>query len=122
MKVLIVDDSGLNREILKGFLKEFNILDISTACDGKEALQLCKENDFDLVFMDIEMPIMNGYESTKAIKKIKNLKIIAVTSHFFEEIQQQFNYAGFDYYISKPVTINLLKYHLEKIKECEKCS
>lgn len=116
MKILIVDDSGVNRRLLEIYLKNLAILDIQTACDGLEAVQLCEKNAFDIIFMDIEMPIMDGFEATKKIKEAKSSKIIAVTSHYFEDIEAEFLMCGFDDYIPKPISQEVIENYFRNDK------
>ena len=79
VNVLIVDDRDIIKDSLKLiFLQTNDIRVIDTASDGQEALHLIEKNEYDVVLMDINMPIMNGIEATKRIVKLKpNLKILA---------------------------------------------
>ncbi len=102
--VLIVEDVEASYEFLKIVLEK---LEINTlwAKDGKESIKLCKENtDIDLVLMDINMPVMNGFEATQRIKKFRpNLPIIAQTAYAIVGDRQKSLDAGCDDYISKPI-------------------
>lgn len=103
MKVLIVDDESENIMILEGILRrKIGIQNIIKAENGKEAVDLCQDNDFDAIFMDIRMPVMNGVEATREIKKIKDVKIVACTAHTIEEIKKSYGEYKFDYHIIKP--------------------
>ena len=84
-KILIVDDIIMNRILIKEILIEF-FCEVSEARNGKEAIEKLKTDHFDLLMIDIEMPIMNGLETTDYIRnKMKNeaedLPIIAITAH-----------------------------------------
>jgi CheY-like chemotaxis protein len=114
LNILIVDDIFTNRLLLSELIKSLGHLS-SQAENGKEAIELMNDNVFDLVLMDIEMPVMNGLETCLYIRKNlpspKNVvTIVALTAHnpnlFFED----FSDAGFDELLTKP-------YSLDKIIE-----
>lgn len=102
--ILAVEDDEVSLELLKVILDKsgFNIIG---AANGKEAIEICKENaNIDLVLMDINMPVMDGYEATKALKKLKpNLPIIAQTAYAIAGDREKIIEAGCDDYISKPI-------------------
>lgn len=102
-KILIVDDEALTRERL-GDLFTKRGLDIVFASNGKEAVDICTaDQTIDIVSMDCNMPVMDGYTATKKIKKIRpNLIIIAVTGN--KDIEKRYKKTGFDDYFKKPVT------------------
>ena len=115
--ILIVDNYKLNYDILKLSLRKFNLNTI-WASNGLEAVEICSiTNNINLIFMDIRMPVMDGYE---AAAKIKNLKtnapaIIALTAYSAIENKGKCLAAGFDDYLSKPFNADelnevLLKY------------
>lgn len=111
MKVLIVDDEQVNTQLTVLILQNLGIRNdsITTAENGKEALDLCRNQDFDIVLMDVRMPLMNGVEATKEIKKIKNMYIIAFTTFSQHEIEREYGNINFDGYITKPVKKESLK-------------
>ena len=83
LKVLAVDDNATNLKLIRTLLRE-QVTEVVTATDGKEALELCKTEKFSLIFMDIQMPIMDGISASKHIKKYtlnKSTPIVAVTAH-----------------------------------------
>ena len=111
-RLLLVEDNAINREIAQMILMELGFK-VETAEDGKVALDKVASSGpgyYDGVLMDIQMPVMNGYESTKAIRalpdpKLSKIPIIAMTANAFaEDIQQVLN-AGMDGHIAKPVNI-----------------
>ena len=113
MKFLVVDDILCNRLLISEILQEFGHK-ITEAENGKEALEFLKKEDFDVVFMDIEMPVMNGIETTQYIRnKMSNpknkTKIIALTAHnpalFFEDYSD----VGFDNLLTKPYSVEKFK-------------
>ncbi len=115
--VLIVEDEENNYLFLKGILKKTKV-QITWSQNGLECVDLLKENDFDAVLMDIKMPVMNGYEAAKLIKKFKpDQIIIAQTAFARSEDEERIRNAGFTDYISKPIKprilINMLGKYLQ---------
>ncbi len=110
-KILIAEDGEINFIYLNTLLsKNKNYkLEILRAENGKIAVEMCKESPIDLVLMDIKMPVMDGYEATKLIKKIKeNLPIIAQTAFSTtDDIKKAYN-SGCDDFIAKPINKDLL--------------
>ena len=101
MKILIVDDEELIRNVIKEYCKNEKYF-VDEACNGLDALNKVKENDYDLIIMDIMMPIMDGYKSAKAIKEIKNIPIIMLSAKD-EEIDKLNGFEiGIDDYVTKP--------------------
>jgi PAS domain S-box-containing protein len=105
-KILIVDDLPVNILLVKRFLDQWSC-DCSIAANGKIALDLVMNNDFDLVLMDLEMPVMNGYEATKEIrklseKKFRELPIIAFSASPMAEVSEMISGVGINDYIGKP--------------------
>ncbi len=112
MKVLIVDDIFTNRLLLAEVMRSLDI-DFDQVENGKEAIDAFKDTDYDLILMDIEMPVMNGLETTKFIREEmpypKNrVMIVALTAHnpqlFFEDFQD----VGFDKLLTKPYSLDKL--------------
>lgn len=122
LNVLLVEDNDLNMEIAESILQTFGV-NISKAKNGKEALDTFvnnKEGSFDIILMDIMMPIMNGYESTIAIRKSnkkdsKTIPIIAMTANAFEEDKKQATLVGMNAHISKPIDFKLLKSEIYRL-------
>ncbi len=114
-KALLVEDNELNAEIA-GEILSMAGLEITYAKDGKEALDkiaAAKAEDYDIVFMDIQMPIMDGYEATRAIRSLpgeypKKVPIIAMTANAFMGDVQACKEAGMDEHIAKPLEIDRL--------------
>lgn len=119
--ILLVEDNDLNREIAKEIL-EMTKAHVEVAHNGKEALDKIIQSDlyyYDLVFMDIQMPVMNGYESAIAIRTLdrkdtKNLPILAMTANAFAEDVVLAKNAGMNEHISKPLDMNYLYEVLQK--------
>lgn len=105
-KVLLVEDNKINVLIAKKFLSKWN-LSVEVAYNGQEAVNMVQVQPYDLVLMDISMPIMDGYEATKTIRRLdngrlKSLPIIALTASVLEEFKFQAFEAGINDYVSKP--------------------
>lgn len=115
MKVLIVEDEEVSDNLLTIILRDYckTILHAKT---GIEAINICKEHkDIDLIFMDIKMPELGGYEATKEIRKFnKNIKIIAQTAYALSGDREKAINAGCDDYIAKPIMADNLKPIIEK--------
>ena len=117
-KLLIVEDDESNYDLLRVILKKYNP-EIIWAKDGGEAIKMAKENDFDLILMDLQLPVISGLEATKEIKKnYPDIPIIAQTAYVMTEDRQKAFDAGCDDYISKPMKrkhlIELIHKHIEK--------
>ena len=112
VKLLLVEDNEVNREIASLILTEFGF-GLDTAVNGKMAYEKVansKPGDYDCILMDIQMPVMNGYEATKKIreldnKKLANIPIIAMTANAFTEDVQAAKEAGMNSHIAKPLDI-----------------
>ncbi|SEQ87915.1 Signal transduction histidine kinase [Epilithonimonas lactis] len=104
LKVLIVDDNAINQSLMKHLLSQWNI-DFETANNGLEALEFLRNNDCDLVLMDIQMPQMDGYVATQTIREeLKlNTPIIAMTAHALAGERERCMSRGMNEYISKPI-------------------
>jgi CheY-like chemotaxis protein len=109
-RVLAVDDSRANRQLLVLQLEELGH-EVATAKNGSEALSLCLAEPFDLVFMDVQMPELNGIEATRRIRSgaSHQPKIIGLTAHVSPEEQQACFAAGMDDVMVKPVKIDAVK-------------
>ena len=113
--VLLVEDNLLNRSVFKLFFKDSKI-NIDEATDGVEAVELFKKNKnkYDIIFMDLQMPNMNGFEASKEILKIDNrVKIVALSANMSNENIEKLTKIGVKYYISKPIDIQKLQNILE---------
>lgn len=121
-KLLLVDDIEVNREIAKMLLESEGFI-VDTASDGKDAVEkiaASSAGDYDAVLMDIQMPIMNGYEAARAIRKlpnkeISNVPIIAMTANAFSEDVKNALEAGMNGHIAKPIDVEKMMETLSKI-------
>ncbi|KZM42017.1 hypothetical protein OA92_12315 [Marinomonas sp. SBI22] len=119
-KILLVEDNALNRQVAQGLLKE-TLANIDLAVNGLEAIEKLTKQDYDLVFMDIQMPLMDGFTATKKIRehaRWKDLPIIAMTAHATASDKEKCLNAGMNDYISKPIDpLSLAKILSSWIKE-----
>ncbi len=112
-KVLLVEDNKLNQEIAVEILAQHGLI-VDVAEDGSQAVEIlskAQSKQYDLVLMDIQMPKMNGYDATRAIRQLANndvasLPIIAMTANAFEEDKKLASDAGMNDYIAKPIKID----------------
>lgn len=120
-KILLVEDNETNRKIVVSMLKSRDMI-CDVAVDGSEALKAVSEKDYDIVFMDCQMPVMDGYESTSKIRLLegdrKHTTIIAVTANAMQGDSSKCIEAGMDDYISKPINFDIMFSMIEaKAKE-----
>jgi two-component system cell cycle response regulator DivK len=115
-RILVVDDQPDNRQIIRDLLAATDY-ELTEAEDGEQALAAVARQPPDLILMDIQLPIMDGYEATRRIKAdpaLRSIPIIAVTSYALSGEEQKARAAGCDAYVTKPCSPRLL---LAKIKE-----
>ncbi len=121
-KILLVEDNELNQEIAQEILKGAGFA-VDTADDGTVAVERMKENPagtYDLVLMDVQMPIMNGYQATRAIRALDDadkatIPIVAMTANAFEEDRKEAIESGMNGYIPKPINIEKMLKTLEDL-------
>ena len=120
LRVLAVDDNPANLKLVCTLLNDLHV-ETTPATDGYQAIRLCKESVFDLVFMDIQMPGLNGLEATQAIRTHENeishkkhLPIIALTAHAMANEREALLKSGMDDYLTKPVQESQLIHMLAK--------
>lgn len=121
-RVLLVEDNELNREIANEILSQAGF-EIEAAEDGSIAVEMVEQSApgyYDLILMDVQMPIMNGYEATRAIRSLENkelasMVIIAMTANAFEEDKKAALDAGMNDHIAKPIDIEVLFEVLGKV-------
>lgn len=101
MRILIVDDEEMLREVLKEYV-EFEGNEAFEASNGMEAVKMCRENDYDVILMDIMMPHLDGFSAVKEIKKTKDIPVIMLSARS-EEYDKLFAFElGVDDYVTKP--------------------
>ena len=100
-RILIVDDEEMIREVLSEYAT-FEGHTVTEACDGMQAVLLCRENDYDIIIMDVMMPKLDGFSSVKEIKKTKEIPVIMLSARV-EEYDKLFGFEiGVDDYVTKP--------------------
>ena len=119
--ILVVEDDTINKMVIKKMLKKIGYDKVKTAVNGIEALKLMEDFKFDIILMDIQMPELDGIETTQIIrenekKSGEHIPIIATTAYALKGDREKFLYKGMDDYISKPVDINQLNEKLIEIK------
>lgn len=119
INALVVEDNLINQRLIKLLLKEYGI-QVKAVSNGDEAVEVCRENKFDIIFMDIDMPIKDGILATQEIKaeegpaQIGRMPIIALTALAMEGDREYILGRGLDDYLSKPLTREKLEYVLHK--------
>ncbi len=117
-KVLLVDDNSINRKVASEILKKANCI-IKTAESGIEAIEIFRhDNSFDIILMDIQMPEMDGIETTQRLKQeFGNIlpTVVAMTAYSMQNDKENFLEKGLDDYISKPIRANILVKKVEEI-------
>lgn len=110
IQALVADDNAVNREVMAAILDQFDIQSIFV-CNGTEAVEACCSNRFDIVFMDINMPVMDGVEAVKRIRDFEGdsgmprAPIVALTAHGEKLDDRPWQDLGFDAYVGKPVRV-----------------
>ena len=119
-KILVVEDNEDNRHILVYRLRKIGDFDIIEATHGQEALDLIAQNPPDLMFLDLKLPVLDGWETARRIRTmegpVKNLPIIALTAQAMVGDEEKALAAGCDDYISKPIVdASVVKEKLERL-------
>lgn len=119
VKVLVVDDEPMNRRVAEEIFKGYQ-MQVQTAESGTMAIDLCKREDFDLVFLDHMMPEMDGIETLKRLRKIhtdsgRGLTVIAFTANAVSGAREMFLKEGFDEFVSKPIEYSEMEHVLRKV-------
>ena len=126
MHILVAEDNDINWEIISMLLQMHGI-ESDRAVNGQAAIEMAEANadKYDLIFMDIQMPVMNGLDATRGIRASQNKKaaalpIIAMTADAFSENVAECMAVGMNGHIAKPIDIKLVLKEIRKIKESEK--
>ena len=107
-KVLVTDDNAMNLKVAVNFLRIFGI-EPATSSSGLETIELMRKNKYDILFLDHMMPVLDGFETLKALNDenlLNDTKVIALTANAVVGAEEMYLNAGFDGYLSKPVTID----------------
>ena len=116
LKILIAEDDEFSYKFISILLEKY-VKEILHATNGKEAIDLCKNNpDIDLILMDVKMPILDGYQATKHIRRFnQDVKIIAQTAYALSDDKDKMLSQGCNDYITKPIQENDLISKIEKM-------
>jgi signal transduction histidine kinase/CheY-like chemotaxis protein/HPt (histidine-containing phosphotransfer) domain-containing protein len=109
-RILLVEDNEINQQVAMELLTTIG-LDVKVACNGKEGLELALTEPFDLILMDIQMPIMDGLTATKLIRKeekLKDIPIVAMTAHAMRGDKEKSLAAGMNDHLTKPIALEKL--------------
>lgn len=120
-RILLVEDNEINMEIARILIEETGVL-VETACNGEEAVKKIRDSEegyYDMIFMDIRMPLMDGYQATKIIRSLdrkdtRGIPIVAMTANAFEEDVREAIQAGMDFHLAKPVDVEKLEQVLRR--------
>lgn len=106
-KILLVEDNIINQEVIKQIISTLG-MEVEVAENGKVAIDMVISNDYDLIFMDVQMPVMDGYDATLKIRQLeleRYIPIVAMTANAFDEDKKKCITAGMDEHIPKPVEV-----------------
>lgn len=106
LKVLLAEDNLVNQKVMLRFLERWNV-EMKVVDNGEEAVKVLKEEHFDVVLMDLQMPVMDGYEASEAIRKLddpykRKIPIIALTAAALKEVREKVYAAGMNDFVTKP--------------------
>jgi len=116
-KVLVVDDNPVSRELIREVLEDSSLM-VLEAENGAEALKKIADEKPDIVLLDIQLPIYDGYEVLRRVRtilKLDKLPVLAVTAYAMKEDFEKALAAGFDAYITKPIDAAALRVQVERI-------
>jgi CheY-like chemotaxis protein len=113
LNVLVAEDNIINQKLIKNILNGFDIV-VTMASNGEEAVEHYKKQRYDMIFMDIQMPIMSGLEATKKIieyekeNNLEHIPIVALTANVIESDKKRYLSSGMDRYLKKPIDVEEL--------------
>jgi len=119
LRILVVDDIYTNRYLLSNLIR-LTGNEVVLAENGEEAIEMLKNQEIHMVFMDIEMPVMNGVETTRYIRNemsspIRSIPIIALTAHNPELFFEDYSEAGFDELMTKPYSVEKIRAKINEL-------
>ena len=116
-RVLVIEDDAINLELIKEMLSRFDC-EVHTAKNGMEGVRMALEGEFDLIFCDLHMPEMDGFEATLAMREGKlTVPIVALTANVITGIQDRCRQVGMTDYMAKPIELQDVKGILDKYLE-----
>jgi len=118
--ILVAEDNVVNQILIRKFLTKWNVGQLFIAGDGKEALELFDQHSFDLVLLDLQMPELDGFEVAIAIRgksdpRKSKIPILALTAASYHEVKEELNQAGFDEFIPKPFSPEVLYEKISRV-------
>ena len=118
-RILLAEDNDLNAEIVTEILKEYGFR-VDRAKNGAVCVELLKQKDYDVVLMDVQMPVMDGYEATRTIRSLpqpekRDVPILAVTANAFDEDRRNALRAGMNGHIAKPIRVEELLSAIQRV-------
>jgi CheY-like chemotaxis protein len=119
LHILVAEDNTINQKLIKNVLNGFGV-DVTLASNGQEAFDLRIHNDYDLIFMDIQMPVLGGIEATQKIlayeekNRLRHVPIVALTANALSGDREKYMDAGMDNYLSKPIDLERLNILLQE--------
>jgi len=120
LTVLVADDIFANQFLLASYIDMIDpTIGVRMVSNGKEAFDVLEKEKIDVIFMDIEMPVMNGIEATKKLKsdsKYSSIPVVAITAHNLEDFASEFGDAGFDTILEKPYSEETVLEVLKNLK------
>jgi PAS domain S-box-containing protein len=120
-RILLAEDNDENRKLIEQMIRVLGYNKVNTVADGKQALEACCQQEYDIVLMDIQMPNMSGLEATRAIREHTGLRdkpwVVALTAGVTQEERQEIADAGLNEVLPKPMTITALQQTLQQAKE-----
>jgi len=123
LKILLAEDNLVNQRLMTLILSQLRIK-IDIASDGKEAFEMYQQKAYDLIFMDVQMPVMDGLESTKLIREFEKSSgtlhralIVALTGSELEENKDLCLEIGMDDFIEKPIRVEMIHRYISKFVE-----
>ena len=122
VRVLCAEDNLVNQKLITRVLKKIGVKEVDLVDNGSKAVVKTKEKDYDLIFMDMQMPIMDGLQATRLIKKHQNAsgaspRVVFVSAHALKEIKDEAMEAGADGFIAKPYNFGQIKDVVAKVAE-----
>jgi CheY-like chemotaxis protein len=123
LKILIAEDNVINQLVAKGLIERLGH-EVTVVGNGQEAIAVVAQEKFDLILMDVQMPVLDGYSATKEIRRMetelgKRTPVVALTAYAMQEERENCISAGMDDFLSKPIAPAALRQMLERYAQTE---